>query len=131
MASTAATTANTKPGLPLDTIINFDEEFVQIIDGKSSATEKTRHGVNPANLQPKAKVPVATRDDLDRAVATAKRAFKTWSNTPYEERRSAVLAYADGVDALRKEFRDLLISEQGKPVSHPLQERKRAILRIV
>lgn len=96
--------------------LSFQENFVQIIDGKPSSTEKTRHGINPANLEAKPEVPVATSSDVDRAVAAAKDAFKIWSKVPYEERRKAVLAYADAVDRLRSQFRDLLISEQGKPV---------------
>jgi acyl-CoA reductase-like NAD-dependent aldehyde dehydrogenase len=98
--------------------ISLNEDFVQIINGKSSPTDQTRHSVNPATLQPKAEVPVATQDDLDRAVAAAKEAFKSWSKIPYDERRRAVLAYADAVDALKTEFRDLLVAEQGKPVGH-------------
>lgn len=97
--------------------INLHDDYVQIIDGKAAPTEKSHYGVNPANLKPGAKVPVATQDDLDRAVAAAKRAFKTWSTVPYEERRQKVLAYADAVDANRTAFRDILTAEQGKPVS--------------
>ncbi|KAJ4177593.1 hypothetical protein NW759_017415, partial [Fusarium solani] len=96
--------------------LDFKDGFVQIVDGKSAPTKETRHGINPANLQPKAKVPVATENDLDLAVKAAKRAFKVWSKLPYEDRRRAVLAYADALDSLRTEFRDLLISEQGKPI---------------
>lgn len=98
--------------------LDFKDSFIQIIDGKSHPTKETRYGINPANLEPKAKVPVVTKDDLDVAVDAAKRAFKTWSKVPYEDRRKAVLAYADAVDELRTEFRDLLISEQGKPVRY-------------
>ncbi|GKT41810.1 putative aldehyde dehydrogenase fus7 [Colletotrichum spaethianum] len=90
-------------------------DFVQIINGEPSATQRTRHGINPANLKPKEEVPVASRDDVDRAVAAAQAAFKTWSKFPYDKRRKAVLAYADAIDGLRSQFRDLLISEQGKP----------------
>ncbi|GKT64680.1 aldehyde dehydrogenase [Colletotrichum tofieldiae] len=96
--------------------------FVQIIDGKLSATERTRHGVNPANLTPKEEVPVASRGDVDRAVAAAHAAFKTWSKVPYDQRRKAVLAYADAIDGLRGQFRDLLISEQGKPLPEDVVE---------
>lgn len=99
-----------------DLKIDFQGSFVQIINGKSTSTKATRHGVNPATLEPMAEVPVATQDDLDSAVTAAKAAFKTWSKTPYEDRRSAVLAFADAIDSLRVEFRDLLITEQGKPV---------------
>lgn len=103
---------NGESGLKLDLQANF----VQIINGKSTSTKATRHGVNPATLAPLAEVPVANQDDLDNAVTAAKAAFRTWSKTPYEDRRSAVLAFADAIDSLRVEFRDLLITEQGKPV---------------
>ncbi|KAF4963736.1 hypothetical protein FSARC_8284 [Fusarium sarcochroum] len=107
--------------------INFEGDFVQIIDGKNASTEKTRHGVNPATLQEKADVPLATQDDLDRAVAAGKKAFKTWSKVPYEERRRQVLAYADAIDASRNEFRDILTAEQGKPIPQADYETDSAI----
>ncbi|KAJ0423055.1 Aldehyde/histidinol dehydrogenase [Aspergillus carlsbadensis] len=95
--------------------LNFDS-FVHIIDGKPRSSANTRHGLNPANRQAKAEVPVATEQDLDDAVTAAKTAFKKWRRVPYEDRKKAVLAYADAIDELRGEFRDLLISEQGKPL---------------
>lgn len=97
--------------------MDFQDKFVQIINGKGAAGEKTRNGVNPATLEPKKPVPVATPDDLDRAVNAAKTALKDWSRTPYEKRRDAVLAFADAVESHKTSFRDLLVSEQGKPVS--------------
>ncbi|KAK1984930.1 aldehyde dehydrogenase [Colletotrichum cereale] len=104
-----------------------DGGFVQIINGKPATTQRTRHGVNPANLQPKEEVPVATRGDVDHAVAAAQAAFKTWSTVPYDERRKAVLAFADAIDGLRSQFRDLLISEQGKPIPQADAETDSAI----
>lgn len=116
MATMAVTDGSKAPKRLLD----FQNNFVQIINGKSAPTKATRHGVNPANLEAKADVPVATKDDLDLAAAAARRAFKVWSRVPYEERRRAVLAFADAMEKFRTEFRDLLISEQGKPVRHCL-----------
>lgn len=101
--------------------IDFHGNFVQIINGKSASTKATRRGINPATLEPMAEVPVATQDNLDHAVTSGKTAFKVWSKTPYEDRRSAVLAFANAIESLRSEFRDLLISEQGKPVRLSLQ----------
>ncbi|WAO97099.1 Aldedh domain-containing protein [Fusarium falciforme] len=97
-------------------MLDFTGSFVQIIDGKPSTTKETRHGVNPANMQPKEEVPVATQDDLDCAVDAARKAFRTWSKVPYEDRRAAVLAFADAVEKVKTAFRDLLVSEQGKPI---------------
>ncbi|KAJ3503110.1 hypothetical protein NM208_g16581 [Fusarium decemcellulare] len=98
--------------------LSFEDGFVQIIDGKSVATGKTRHGINPATLKPKAEVPIATEENLDQATAAAKKAFKSWSKVPYEERKKAVLAWADAIETVKTEFTNLLISEQGKPVRH-------------
>jgi acyl-CoA reductase-like NAD-dependent aldehyde dehydrogenase len=96
--------------------LDFQGNFVQIINGKSAPTAKTRHAINPATLEAKPEVPVATQEDLDRAVEAGRAAFKKWRKVPYEERKAAVLAYADAIEKLQTEFRDLLISEQGKPV---------------
>lgn len=100
--------------------LDFQGNFVQIINGKSAPTSKTRHGINPATLKPRPEVPVATEEDVDKAVEAGKAAFKKWRKVPYEERKAAVLAYADAIEKLQTEFRDLLISEQGKPVRRPL-----------
>jgi acyl-CoA reductase-like NAD-dependent aldehyde dehydrogenase len=100
--------------------LDFTGSFVQIIDGKPSTTKETRHGVNPANMQPKEEVPVATQDDLDCAVDAARKAFRTWSKVSYKDRRAAVLAFADAVEKVKTAFRDLLVSEQGKPASLPV-----------
>ena len=113
----ATTTAVANGSKTTESSLDFSDGFIQIIDGKSASTNSTRHGINPANLKPKAEVAVATKDNLDAAVEAGKRAFKTWSKVPYEERRRAVLAYADAVESYKTEFRDLLVSEQGKPVS--------------
>lgn len=112
-----APAATSPPPTTKSQTIDLQSNYVQIINGKSAPTEHVRHGINPASLKPKPDVPVATQADLDRAVDAAKAAFKKWSRVPYEERRTAVLAFADAIDAQRTEFRDLLISEQGKPVS--------------
>ncbi|KAH7243771.1 Aldehyde/histidinol dehydrogenase, partial [Fusarium solani] len=73
--------------------------------------------VNPANLQPKEEVPVTTQDDLNSAVDVARKAFRTWLKVLYEDRRSAVLAFADAVEQVKTDFRDLLVSEQRKPAA--------------
>lgn len=96
--------------------MNFSQDYVQIINGKSAPTEQTRHGVNPANKQALPPVPVATQQELDNAVAAGKAAFETWSRTPFEERQKATIAYADAVEAHSASLVELLTREQGRPV---------------
>jgi acyl-CoA reductase-like NAD-dependent aldehyde dehydrogenase len=95
---------------------NVLEGFYNTINGKLTSTEKTRHGINPATGKPNPEVPVSTPKDVDDAVAAAKEAFKSWSQTPWEKRRDAVLAFADGLEKYEQDFGKLLTQEQGKPV---------------
>jgi betaine-aldehyde dehydrogenase len=75
---------------------NFiDGEFVDAADG---ATEEV---TNPANGETIAEMPLSTEEDVNRAVAAAKRAFGEWSVTPLEE-------HAD-------ELADLEAADAGKP----------------
>lgn len=96
--------------------INLKDNYVQIIDGKSAPTQKSHQGINPATLEKKPPVPVATQDDLNRAVDAARKAYKSWSKVPWEERKQKLFAWADAIEAQKKEFAHLLVSEQGKPV---------------
>lgn len=91
--------------------------FSNVIDGKLSSTSETRHGMNPATDKPNPEVPVSTPEDVDRAVAAAKKAFKAWGKTSYSDRRKAVLAFADGLEKEKDGFARMLTKEQGKPVS--------------
>jgi acyl-CoA reductase-like NAD-dependent aldehyde dehydrogenase len=97
--------------------LDFQGGFDHYINGEPPTTTKTRCGINPANLKEHWKVPVATKEDVDSAVTAAKHAFKTWSQVPYEERKRAVLQYADAVEQYKTSFRDLLVAEQGKPTA--------------
>lgn len=91
--------------------------FHNVINGELTTTEKTRTGINPATSEPNDPVPVSTPDDVDRAVAAAEKAFRGWADTPYDERRKAVNAFADAIEAEKENFSKLLVKEQGKPVS--------------
>lgn len=95
--------------------------FKNTINGKLTSTEKTRHGINPATGKPNPEVPVSTQEDVNAAVDAAHNAFKSWSKTPVGERKQALLAFADALEAQKERFAKLLVQEQGKPVSrgHP------------
>lgn len=97
------------------TKVDFDT-FSNVINGKLVSTPETRHGINPATKKPLPAVPVATKRDVDTAVEAGKEAFKTWSRTPIEERREAILKFAEAYKAQIDDFGKMLTTEQGKPV---------------
>ncbi|KAK2684788.1 hypothetical protein QWA68_016338 [Fusarium oxysporum] len=107
--------------------LNLKDNYVQIINGKSVPTEKTHRGINPATLEQKLEVPIATQENVNQAVEAGKKAFKSWSKVPWNERKNKLLAFADAFGAQMKEFADLLVSEQGKTIDQALFETGGAI----
>ncbi|MFZ1364566.1 MAG: CoA-acylating methylmalonate-semialdehyde dehydrogenase [Brachymonas denitrificans] len=92
------------PSVPL--LING--EFVQ------SKTTEWRDVVNPATQEVIARVPMATQEELDAAVAAAKEAFKTWRYTPIGTRARIFLKYQQLIRENIKEVAAILTREQGK-----------------
>lgn len=88
--------------------------FKMLIDGM--LVEGTAHidVLNPATEQVVARAPDATREDLDRAVASARSAFPGWASTPIDERRRVLKAMADTLTANVEALKLLLTNEQGK-----------------
>ena len=93
-----------------------------MINNKLTSTSATRHGTNPATLESNPEVPVSTLEDVDNAVASARKAFKPWAATPLEKRREALLAFCDAIHDHADDFAPLLTREQGKPLSQATQE---------
>jgi betaine-aldehyde dehydrogenase len=89
---------------------NFiDGEFVDPAEGK------TEEVTNPANGEAIAEMPLSTEEDVNRAVAAAKRAFGEWSVTPPGERATALLKLADLIEEHADELSDLEAADAGKP----------------
>jgi len=86
----------------------IDGEFVE------SRTTDWRDVVNPASQAVLARVPFATTDEVDAAVAAAKRAFITWRKTPIGTRARIFLAYQQLIRDNMGELAALLSAEQGK-----------------
>jgi succinate-semialdehyde dehydrogenase/glutarate-semialdehyde dehydrogenase len=78
--------------------------------------------VNPATEAVVDTVPAGAPEDVELAVATAKRALSDWSQTDIEE-RAAILARAAGLIADNaRELAARLTSEQGKPLAEAIGE---------
>ena len=83
-------------------------EFVE------SKTTQWRDVVNPATQEVLARVPFATLEEMNAAVAAAKAAFKTWRKTPIGTRARIFLKYQQLIRENIKELAALLTAEQGK-----------------
>ncbi|MGX7927253.1 aldehyde dehydrogenase family protein [Tsuneonella sp. HG094] len=93
-----------------------------LIDGELVSTAGTLDVLNPANEQVVGSVPACGKDELDRAVAAARRAFQSWRKTSPEERQKVVMGIAAAIKDNADELYRLLTSEQGKPHHQAKQE---------
>ncbi|CAN5298181.1 aldehyde dehydrogenase family protein [soil metagenome] len=88
--------------------------YAMTIDGKRVFAEETQAAINPATEDALCDFPLASRAQLESAVAAAKEAFPTWRDTSLAERQAAVSKLGDLVEENYEAFIKLLISEQGK-----------------
>ncbi|MFN4113935.1 MAG: aldehyde dehydrogenase family protein [Sphingomonadaceae bacterium] len=97
-------------------------DYRNLIDGEMIDNGQWLDVVNPANEEVIGRVPACGADELDRAVAAARRAFKTWSKTPIEERRAAIQKMSAIIKENADELHRLLTAEQGKPHQQAMGE---------
>ena len=94
------------------TLQNFiDGEFVDPADGRTEPI------LNPATAEPVAEAPVSGVQDVDRAVASALKAFDRWAGTPPRKRASALLKLAAAIQEHGDELAELEARDAGKPIS--------------
>ncbi|WP_137010024.1 CoA-acylating methylmalonate-semialdehyde dehydrogenase [Aquitalea aquatilis] len=86
-------------------------EFVE------SHSQQWRDIINPATQQVLARVPMATPDEVNAAVASAKAAFKSWRKTPIGARARIFLKYQQLIREHMQELAALLTAEQGKTLA--------------
>ncbi len=91
-------------------------QFNLVIGGKAVATAAHAEVMNPSTGDLVGLMPLASRDDLNAAVAAAKLAFEGWKNTPDSERAEACRAMAAIIETNAEELAQLLTREQGKPL---------------
>ena len=97
-------------------------DYKNLIDGEMVDNGEWLEVLSPANEQVVGRVPACGKDELDRAVAAARRAFKEWKKTPQEERQKVVQGIAAAIKGNADELYRLLTSEQGKPHTQAQQE---------
>ncbi|MDQ3077534.1 MAG: aldehyde dehydrogenase family protein, partial [Pseudomonadota bacterium] len=104
--------------------MTYDADLKLFIDGswRSGEGRDTHSVINPATGGGIADLPLATKADLDEALAAAERAWPLWRATDVEK-RAAILSKAG--DLLRERadhIGAILTQEQGKPLAEAKAE---------
>ena len=90
-------------------------EIPIVIDGKREKGEKIFESRNPARPdEVVARVQSASRDQAERAVESASRAFQSWSRVPAAERAAIVIEAARRMRERRHTFSAWMVFEVGK-----------------
>jgi acyl-CoA reductase-like NAD-dependent aldehyde dehydrogenase len=77
---------------------------------------------NPATNQVIAKLPHATREDLDKALSSAQRAFETWRKSSPMERSKVLRKVAELARERSAEIGRNIVRDQGKPLAEAVGE---------
>src|SRR5437588_3087549 len=84
---------------------------------RQAAAHEELEVLSPANEAVVDTVPAGSEEDVELAVATAKRSFDEWSRTDVEERAGILAKAAVLIEEHAGELAAILTSEQGKPVA--------------
>ena len=99
------------------------------IGGQMRASESGRSGVvwNPATGQAQAAVALASAEEVDQAVATARRGFPDWRATALSRRAEILFKVRELVDANRRRIAEMITLEHGKTIADALGEVARGL----
>jgi len=105
------------------------KQINHIIGGEEVETTSGRTSpvYNPATGEVTASVGLASVEDVDLAVGTAKTAVVGWSATSLARRTGVMYAFRDLVDRHKNDLASLLTAEHGKVLSDSLGEVQRGI----
>ncbi|MGE6365272.1 CoA-acylating methylmalonate-semialdehyde dehydrogenase [Bacillus paramycoides] len=92
-----------------------------------STSKQVEDVPNPATGEVIARVPLSTKEDLNRAVATAKEAFRTWSKVAVPRRSRILFRYQQLLIENWEELAKLVILENGKSYKEAYGEVQRGI----
>jgi 1-pyrroline dehydrogenase len=84
-------------------------------DWADASTSETMPVINPATEETIAEVPKGGEADVDKAVAAARKAFESWSQSTPQDRSKALYAFADAVERDAETLSLLEQTNVGKP----------------
>lgn len=82
-----------------------------------ATSNQSFHTINPTNGEPLAEVYSSSQSDIDRAIASAQRAFPTWSTTPPVVRSRILLKAVQILRSRNDELARIETDDTGKPFS--------------
>lgn len=83
-----------------------------------SSTGESFENINPADSSDViGRFPLSTREDVDRAVTSARRGFERWRRTPAPLRGDVLRRVGDLMAARKEEIANLMTREMGKPLA--------------
>ena len=94
----------------------IDGEFIQ------GGGRREQDIINPATHEVIGKLPHATREDLDRALAAAARAFQSWKKTSPTERSKVLRKVAELARERAQDIGRAMTMDQGKPLAESVGE---------
>jgi malonate-semialdehyde dehydrogenase (acetylating) / methylmalonate-semialdehyde dehydrogenase len=99
------------------------------IDGKwvDSSSSKALDVPNPATNELLARVPISTKEDVNLAVAAAKKAFASWKSIPVPKRARVLYKYHHLINENHEELAKLIVQENGKSYKEAYGEVQRGI----
>jgi malonate-semialdehyde dehydrogenase (acetylating) / methylmalonate-semialdehyde dehydrogenase len=94
------------------------------VDGTASEGTGERHSqvTNPATGAVIARLPLATTDEMEAAIAQAKAAFPGWRDTSLARRTQILFAFRELLNARKDELAAIITNEHGKVLSDALGE---------
>ena len=116
--------------------VNMQNFFKEISDNKSvptykmliegkwqfSSSDRTNDIVSPIDGKIVGRVDVATSEEINRAVKSAKKAQENWGNTSLNTRITSMMLVADYLREYSEELGKILAVEIGKPVDEAVKE---------
>jgi len=98
--------------------VKLAAKYDLFIGGKfvAAKTGKTFASINPATEKPLAEIALGGAADVDAAVASARKAFKTWSKLPGRERGKYLYRIARIIQEKARELAVLETMDGGKPI---------------
>ena len=106
------------------------EKYKNLIDGKlvEPSTKEYFDNVNPADKDDViGKFPRSVKNDVNKAVIAAKKAFPVWSNMPPPKRADVITNIAQKIKEKKEEIAKIIVREMGKSMAGAYGEIKSSI----